>query len=275
MMRYIYSILLSLSLLFVACDSRVDSYPSIDIIAHAGGVAHGFLGTNSREALEHSLLEEYRFVEFDFLFTADSVLVAVHDWESFNKRTGHEHKGDSAPTYKEFKSRLIDEVFTPLSAAEINEVFEQDTTLCLVTDKISSPRVLEGYFPNIKERMVVEAFSYDDYVALQELGYYRVLYSCMASDLYQAVFKHLLFHRLFTGPKIEWITMYSGELDNLFFRIIEALSAFKMAVFTVNDYSEIPHNLLPKVGMVYSDILGPVWDYSCDYFKAGNRRNKR
>lgn len=255
-----------IALLLTTCSGKetVPTGKSVEVIAHAGGQVNGYVYTNSREALECSILQGYRYIEFDFMFTADSVLVAAHDWKSFNERTGMAHKGDTAPVYNDFKMRCIDGLFTPLSAAEINEVFENDTTICLVTDKVSSPQVLGKYFPNLKRRMIVEAFSYNDYTALLEEGYSHVLYSCLATDLGEAVFKHLLFPNLFSGRRIEWITMYNEELDNPLFRIALALSSFKIALFTVNDLSEIPVNVRSAVGMVYSDILGPVLDIPCE-----------
>ena len=271
-MRSLFVILLALFL--AACggnDVPCDNH-HVDVIAHAGGVAGGYVYTNSREALQRSLRKGYRYIEFDFLFTADSVLVAAHDWESFNKRTGFAHKGTAAPTYAEFKACRIDGCFTPLSATEINEVFESDTTIYLVTDKESSPQVLEKYFPRLKNRMVVEAFSYSDYTALLGAGYHRVHYSCLATDIVEGLFKHLLLPGCFSGPRIEWITMYEGELDNIIFRIIDAFASFKMALFTVNDYFEVPPSVLPKVGMVYSDIMDPDWDYPSDMIER--RLNK-
>ena len=142
-------------------------------------------------------------------------------------------------------------------AADINAFFEKDTALVLVTDKISSPAVLAANFPTLKKRMVVEAFSYSDYLTLIEQGYRRVLYSCLATDIDDALVKHLVLHPLFKGRKIEWITMYVGAFDNPLFRLIDWCSNFKMALFTVNDYNEIPPAQRAKTGMIYTDKIKP------------------
>ncbi|MBQ8270454.1 MAG: hypothetical protein IJZ22_04515 [Bacteroidaceae bacterium] len=246
-------------ILLAACSSPVP-HAQPELIAHAGGEVDGFVYTNSREALEQSVAAGYRNIEFDLLFTADSILVAAHSWQEFNEATGFAHKGDTAPQYADFATRRIHGRYTPLSAAEINDFFMADTTLLLVTDKISSPAVLAANFPTLKERMMVEAFNYNDYSILLSQGYYRVLYSCLATDLTAALVRHLLLHPLFKGPKIEWITMYAGELDNPTFRIIDALASFKMALFTINDYARMPQEKfrdINKVKMIYTDKLKP------------------
>jgi hypothetical protein len=92
------------------------------------------------------------------------------------------------PAYSDFVSRKICGRYTPLSAREINSFFEQNDSLYLVTDKVSDPEVLQGHFPSLKHRMVVEAFSFQHYCRLKSQGYYRVLYSCMARDLNATVF---------------------------------------------------------------------------------------
>ena len=245
------------SLFFFACGGKQALEEPLELSAHAGGEIDGYVYTNSREALEKASAEGYRYIELDLQYTADSVLVAAHSWKDFNVATGFAHKGDTAPTFADFKGRRLQGCYTPLSAAEINAFFEGDTTLVLVTDKISNPAVLAANFPSLKSRMVVEAFSYADYVTLLEQGYKRVLYSCLATDLGEALMKHLVLHTFFKGRKIEWITMYIGEVPNPLFRFIDAFSSFNMALFTINDYSEIPAKLRAKTRMVYTDRLKP------------------
>ena len=244
------------SLMLLGCGGKPAVEPLV-FIAHAGGEIEGYVYTNSREALEKSVSEGYRYIELDLQYTADSVLVAAHSWEDFNTMTGLSHKGDTAPTFADFVSRKIYGKFTPLTAADINAFFEKDTTLLLVTDKISSPAVLASNFPHLKKRMVVEAFNYPEYVTLIEQGYNRVLYSCLATDIEEMLVKHLVLHRFFKGRKIEWITMYAGEFNNPLFRLIDHLSTFKMALFTINNLGEIPFEHRAKTGMIYTEKVKP------------------
>ena len=228
-----------------------------ELIAHACGEIDGYIYTNSLEALQRAATNGYRYIEADLLFTSDSVLVAAHSWEEFNCMTGNAHRGDSAMMLKEFLAQRIHGRYTPLTASMLNEYFMNDTSLFLVTDKVSDPLLLAGNFPALKQRMVVEAFSYDHYRQLVGEGYFRVLYSCMADDFFSSVAKNLLLEELFPGPRIEWIALHTSGFERLSFTIINRLRRFNIALFTVDDYSTMPSWQLERVKMIYTNKLMP------------------
>ncbi|MBQ2778940.1 MAG: hypothetical protein IJF46_04120 [Bacteroidaceae bacterium] len=225
-----------------------------ELIAHAGGAIDGRTYTNSREALERALANGYRHIELDLALTSDSTLVAAHSWQLFNEISGFAHKGDTAPTLDEFLSRRIYGRYTPLTAKEINRFFLENEELILVTDKISDAAILEENFPTLKKRMIVEAFTHDDYVRLKEQGYHRVFYSCLAGDIDEAVVKHLLLHKIF-GDKIEWMALHTSSVEYPLFKVIDALCNYRAAIFTINDTAEIPRELIKKVGYIYTDSI--------------------
>lgn len=242
--------------LFFSCVTQ-ERVERAALIAHAGGEIDSCIYTNSREALEQAVARGYSFIEFDFQFTSDSVLVAAHTWSDFNKMTGYAHKGDSAPSFNEFKLRRIYERYTPLSASEINRFFEQRGDIYLVTDKVSQPEVLAAYFPKLKSRMVVEAFSYPHYSQLKKEGYFRVLYSCMAVDLSATMVKHMLFHRLFRGERVDWVALHISGFDNSMFRFIDKLRLFNVALFTVDNIDAVPPEYAARAKMIYTNFLQP------------------
>lgn len=251
-------IIAALSILCIASCADADTrHRNYEYIAHAGGAIDGYAYTNSKEALEQSVANGYKYVEFDLLMTADSVLVAAHTWSEFNAMTGYACKKDTAPTLSEFLSRRIYGKYSPLTACDINDFFAANKNLYLVTDKISDADVLEQYFGDIKNRMVVEAFSYPHYEELLEQGYHRVLYSCMAHDMNEAVVKHLLLHTFHKGRRIEWITLHTSAFDNFLFKTIDFFGSYKAALFTVNDTADIPERYRKKVYMIYTDSLLP------------------
>lgn len=249
-MKHILQLLI-ISLLF-SCAEQEESkeYFSPELIAHAGGAIDSCIYTNSREALEQAFENGYRFIEFDLLFTNDSILVAAHSWNDFNVMTDSAHWGDSVPSYDDFVSRRIYKCYTPLSAQEINIFFERHPALSLVTDKTSDPDVLQHYFPNLKERMVVEAFSFQHYCRLKSQGYSRVLYSCMADDLSATLFGSSL-------GEIEWIALHTSAFDNTIFKFIESIADFDIALFTVDTLESIPAEYRDRVKMVYTDYITP------------------
>ena len=242
--------------LFLSCVTQ-ERVERATLIAHAGGAIDSCIYTNSREALELAANNGYRFIEFDFQFTSDSILVAAHSWSDFNQMTDSAHLGDTAPSYKDFASRRICGRYTPLSAREINDFFESNDSLFLVTDKVSAPEVLGTYFPNLKERMVVEAFSYQHYTRLLDEGYYLVMYSCMASDVHSTLLKNLLFHRLFPGKRIEWIALHTSAFDTFFFKFLNKVRKFKISLFAIDDLDSIPCEHTDRAAMIYTNHMLP------------------
>ena len=242
--------------LFLSCVTQ-ERVERATLIAHAGGAIDSCIYTNSREALELAAKNGYRFIEFDLQFTSDSILVAAHSWNEFNQMTDSAHLGDAAPSYKDFTSRRIYGRYTPLSAREINDFFEFNDSLLLVTDKVSNPEVLHHYFPKLKDRMVVEAFSYKDYLQLKYEGYYLVLYSCLATDLGTALFKNLLFSRLFPGERIEWIALHTSAFNMPIFKFLNRVRRFNVALFTVDDLDSLPGRHSTRAGMIYTNYIQP------------------
>lgn len=242
--------------LFLSCVTQ-ERIANAELIAHAGGSIDGHVYTNSLEALQNAVANGYRYIETDLLLTSDSVLVAAHSWEDYNRMTGNAHRGDSAMTLEQFLSQRIHGRYTPLTASMVNDFFVNDTSLYLVTDKISDPQLLAGSFPTLKHRMVVEAFSYKHYSQLLAEGYYRVLYSCMADDFSSAVTRNLLFDKLFPGPRIEWIALHTSGLKYSFYKFLNSLRRFNIALFTLDDYRSITPGQLERVKMIYTNTLLP------------------
>ena len=249
--------LLALLPLLLSCVTQ-EKVQRATLIAHAGGEVGGKHYTNSRESLDSALIRGYKYIELDFSFTRDSVLVAVHSWKEFNEWTGYAHEGDVAPMLSDFKKRLIHGCYTPLTAAEINDFFMQHDSLYLVTDKVSDPAVLSSYFPELKERMVVEAFNYKHYTQLRREGYHLVFYSCMASDLGSALVKNLLFDKLFEGERIEWLALHTSGLDYKVFRFLNSVRRFNVALFTVDSLDEIDVKFWDRAKMIYTNKLLPA-----------------
>lgn len=244
-----------LSFLF-SCVTQ-DKSREHELIAHAGGEIDGYVYTNSLEALQLAAERGYKYIELDLLMTEDSVLVAAHSWEEFNSMTGNPHRGDSAMLSEQFIGQQILGRYTPLTACMINEFFMKDTALYLVTDKTSDPEVLRQYFPDLKQRMVVEAFSYEHYERLVDDGYFRVLYSCMADDFSTAITKNLLFASLFPGKRIEWIALHTSGFDYPIYDVLNSMCRFNIALFTVDNYNELSHRQLERVQMIYTNRLLP------------------
>ncbi|MBR3883980.1 MAG: hypothetical protein IKJ31_04395 [Bacteroidaceae bacterium] len=246
------------AVLSFSCSKKESGEWHPELIAHAAGVIDGYTYTNSREAFDRAVKNGYRFIEFDFSFTADSVLVATHTWREYNVAVGCEHRGDSAPLSADFISQKLYGRYTTLTAEQVNKLFEENENLILVTDIMSDADILERYFPLLKERMVVEAFSYKDYIELKHRGYFRVLYSCLAKDLEQTIVRHMLLHHFFDGEKVEWIALHASAFNNVLFKFVNTLCSLKIALFTVNNISEVPCKYRDNIEMLYTDTILPL-----------------
>jgi len=132
-------------------------------IAHAGGTIQGFRYSNSLEAVREALAHGMDYIELDLCLTADSQLVAWHDWN---------WQWAFTPTYEQFMSRKVYDRFTPMDFAMIDSIMANNPGLTLVTDKISDPEIIDFYFHPYKQRMWVECFSDEDYFSLRQSGYH-------------------------------------------------------------------------------------------------------
>ena len=160
---------LSLIGLFTACNQS--SLPvGQHYIAHAGGMIGGYIYTNSREAVEQSIADGISFIELDLAFTEDSQLVCLHDWALFNRITTGE-ESDTPMSLHSFRTQKICGKFTPLTADDVLQIWNEHPYLWLVTDKISQPEIIEKYFSPIKSRTIVECFTKEDYRALRQSGF--------------------------------------------------------------------------------------------------------
>lgn len=244
-------------LLLLSCTGGNYSSNSVTLIAHAGGAVAGEPMTNSMEALYAARDKGYKYIELDLNFTSDSILVAVHDWAEYNMAMGLEERGDSAPTLSFFKSRTLPSGLSPLSADDINDFFLAHSNLHFVTDKISDPDILERFFPQLKERMVVEAFSYDHYSELIDRGFEYVTYSCLADDIPSATAKHIIFSMFFPGKKIDKLALHTSAFDYLYMKFLLAIADFEISLYTVNSFEEIPEGAVQGLRFVYTDSMLP------------------
>ena len=145
-------------------------------IAHAGGglMKNGeiFTYTNSKEALLQSINEGFKFIELDLMLDEDGEIFAAHDYEHFYRITGakFDDKNASLPPSKAYLANArIYGYFTPLNARDINEIFNQNPSVYLVTDKLDDFKAFAMQF-DFKDRLLVEVFSTRDYFKARKMG---------------------------------------------------------------------------------------------------------
>jgi len=146
------------------------------IIAHAGGRFQGHNYTNSLEAVENAIRNGVQYIELDLSITSDSQLVCTHDWETYAKQVGLSETIE-IPCFSEFEQSRLFSCLTPMTMHLIDSVWTANPNLYLVTDKISDFETIDKNLGKYKERMLVECFSYEDYVEFVKAGYYRPMLS--------------------------------------------------------------------------------------------------
>lgn len=235
--------------------NRPDLSDSKYFIAHATGSIYGYTYLNSRESLISSLKNGYQYIEVDLNETADGILVCTHDWEEFNKASipNITWKDSSiflkVPTLEEFRKRKIYGQFTPLTLNDVITLFPK-YQFTLVTDRLSTPQTLNKYFrKEVRNRIMVEAFSIDDYHILKKNGYIPMLSVGFISDYSDCL---LLISKCLTYRDIEWIVVdYHSRLR--FLRLLRKLFNIKIAACTINSPTYIYQHIESDFDLVYTD----------------------
>ena len=229
------------------------------LIAHAGGAIDGHTYTNCKEALQNALDSGFRYIELDLYETADSDVVCLHSIEDYNKMTSTDSKALALDT-KSFLSHQLYGKYTPMTLDDAIKIWE-DRPFYFVTDKIADPQILNKYFKNNRDKVIVEAFTLDDYVQLEREGYIP-LFSIMALNvrgLYLYIINSLKYGK--SLPRIVTNTYVSKYV----YRIYKRLGAQQIAVYSLydKDYQKLyEREYLEKyagreVDLVYVDFVKP------------------
>ena len=218
-------------------------------IAHAGGEIDGHAYTNSKEALLASLEKGYQYVELDFDMTSDTFLVCAHGASVFNKMTNG-RSTDSMPCLGEFRSRKIYGQFTPLIAKDVIDLMKS-RRFTLLVDLCSDPVVIDQYFSELKDRIIIESSSISNYTGLKKRGYVTV-FSMGHVNVKNILL--LLSCRIISNTPIDYITV-STDCNYNTLRCLKRLFGFQVFAFTCNSVTYLHEHLGKEVDKVYTDSL--------------------
>lgn len=221
------------------------------LFAHGGGYYEGYYCTNSLEAVGQSIRNHCKYIELDLLLTSDSIVVASHDWATLNHQCSIE--SESAMTLGEFSSVLVHGCLHPMTWQMIDSVFTSNDSIVLVTDKISSPDVIRNNFRKLKDRMLIETFTYDDYIQLDQDGYHPMISSVMPN---KDILRLLLTYYGNNEPGIV-VSMEGYESRKAVMTLLSFIRPFYYALFAAK--STIESNKIfqsvPNAKFVYVDQL--------------------
>lgn len=228
---------------------QMEQMPSL--IAHGGGELDSVNTTNAWEAIIYSI-DKYKYIEIDLLLTSDSFLVAAHDWSYFNELTNRFELGDSVLSLREFENQRILGKYKPTTYLDIQGLLRDNTDWILVTDKFDDAVLLDRYFGEFKDRMLVEAFSIEAFNELKAAGFIP-MYSDGPLD---KILLYSIENMMKDGEPIDFITdFYSIDFDSM--RRTKCLMPFRVSVYTSDSDSYVNEHLGDDVDLIYTNTLKP------------------
>ncbi|WP_074348693.1 S-layer homology domain-containing protein [Proteiniborus sp. DW1] len=162
---------------------QVELVPEV-LVSHAGGRVKGKSYTNSKESIDKSYENGYRFIELDFQWTADGNLALIHDWDGYvNTAFGVESKMYST---EEFKSFNMIEGLTQMILDDLAEWLHVHNDVYIVTDiKYDNVKAL-GYikdrYPDLVAQFIPQIYRIEQFVPVKELGYKNIILTLYASN---------------------------------------------------------------------------------------------
>lgn len=218
-------------------------------IAHAGGGIDDLKYTNSLEAVNKSIKNNFKLIELDIRETLDNVFVGVHEWKEFKKITNTKKKDENelnneALLLNEFKKKKIYKKYTPLDIISINDIFRKNNELILLTDKTNNFSKLNSDLNFDKKRIMVEVFGKKNYFKSISEGIINPIYSFNHKD-YDFVIKH----------KIKIISAHSQDIINnsqIYKKLVE--NNVMVFMYSSNESDFINNNLDILFTHVYTDF---------------------
>lgn len=233
--------------------------PSL-LIAHAGGAIGGHTYTNSKEALTNALDNGFQYIELDLYETSDSNVVCLHSLEDYREMTSTDCE---VLDTKSFLGHQLYGKYTPMTLNDAIKIWEE-RPFYFVTDKISDPKILNRYFKRNRNKVIVEAFSLDDYIQLERDGY-TPMFSIMALNV-RGLYLYIL-NSIKYGKGIPQIVT-NTYVSKYVYRIYKRLGAQQIAVYSLydEDYQKLhEREYLEKyagreVDLVYVDYVTPHYN---------------
>lgn len=142
------------------------------LIAHAGGAVYGYSRSNSREALDASYQNGFRYFEVDLERTSDGEIVLIHDWTSMAKRMFFE---EGEKTLEEFKTAKTFMDLTVMDLDDLLRWLRRHPTCKVITDikrnNLSLLKDIRDAAGDDISRFIPQVYSYEEYDKAVALGY--------------------------------------------------------------------------------------------------------
>ncbi len=234
-------------------------------IAHAGGGIDGKTYTNSLEAVNKSISNNFKLIELDLLVTDDNRIIAQHDYRvlegicDINIFIDKKKKIKKKILYKDFDNckSIFDGKYTLLKEDKIIEIFENNKNLILVTDKIDDYSLIKNKF-EFQDRLIVEVFTIKDYLKAKLYGIKNPMF--LFTDG-----RRNIFYTTFFNIKLISVSTANVKKYEKFFKY---LLKNKVSIYSFSSNSE---NFNKKyIGSAITGVYTDFWDinkFSCTEIK--------
>lgn len=146
-------------------------------IVHAGGEIDGYDLTNSMDALENSYQMGNRFIEIDFSYSSDMYHVCIHDW-NYELIPGYA-PDSGALTKDQFLNSKIYDLFRSMWIDDVAKFMRQHPDMYIITDSkddnLDLARYISEKHGDLKDRFIIQIYSYDQYDPVSELGFDKII----------------------------------------------------------------------------------------------------
>lgn len=150
------------------------------VIAHGGGSYKGYETTNSVEALNHSILSGYKYIELDMEFSSDGKIIMLHDWD----RTAQHYYGrtfDKKISLSKFLNLSVHGELEVLTFDKLYGILKTHKELKVITDtKGDNLKLLEAIaknYPGVKAQIIPQIYDYDQWSKVKELGFDDMIFT--------------------------------------------------------------------------------------------------
>ena len=238
---------------------------STSFIAHAGGGIDGKTYTNSLEAVNKSISNNFKLIELDLLVTDDDKIIAQHDYNilegicNINIFVDKKKKIKKKILFKDFNNckSIFDGKYTLLKEDKIIKIFENNKNLILVTDKIKDYRLIKNKF-KFQDRLIVEVFTIKDYLKAKLYGVKNPMF--LFTDG-----RRNIFYTIFFNIKLISVSTANVKKYDKFFKY---LFKNKVSIYSFSSNSE---NFNKKyIGGTITGVYTDFWDiknFSCTEMK--------
>lgn len=146
-----------------------------EFIIHAGGRLENYDYLNCEEGLSSYIENGYNLIELDFLFTSDQEIICSHYLEYYE-----DYSMTNRPTLEQAVSTPLAGKYTTLTFAKVIEKLKGDEDFKIIFDtkESDSKQIINQMIEeaseegvNLKERMIIQVYSYENYLEMKELDF--------------------------------------------------------------------------------------------------------